>query len=327
MIVIGKGMRLDRSYLHEMCLSKKTYLKMIRILLMFLSVTSVVACTSIDAQTPSIDRPSERQFNDYWYAGDGEITRYELQQARYGEVHNGDAVLIFVTEPFDTKSQVKHERGPSDANTTSVLKMNYTKKFNTGLYPYSMMTSVFTPRDGSKTMKVNTTSQEWCGHTFEQLNLRNGQYEGRLFSYFQSEGDVSYQLDNVLLEDEVWTKLRLDPTSLPTGNIKIIPGSQYLRLAHLDHKSVKATATLTSTSNEEATYTIDYEGIPRKLSITFEQAFPYVITSWTEEVQSGWGAARKTLKTTATRTHSIKSPYWSKHDVADGVLRKELGLE
>ncbi|MEM1407815.1 MAG: septum formation inhibitor Maf, partial [Bacteroidota bacterium] len=40
------------------------------------------------------------EFNNYWYAGKAEITSYELKQSRYGEVHDGEAVLIFVTEPF-----------------------------------------------------------------------------------------------------------------------------------------------------------------------------------------------------------------------------------
>ncbi len=39
-----------------------------------------------------------QDFNDYWYDGKAEITSYKLEQARYGELHEGYVVLVFVTE-------------------------------------------------------------------------------------------------------------------------------------------------------------------------------------------------------------------------------------
>jgi hypothetical protein len=47
------------------------------------------------------------KFNEYWYAGKAEITSYTLTQVRYGEIHTGIAVNIFVTEDFLPKKQVK----------------------------------------------------------------------------------------------------------------------------------------------------------------------------------------------------------------------------
>jgi len=129
-------------------------------------------------------------FNDYWYAGEAEITSYELVQARYGEKRNGQAVLIFVTEDFLPDLQVKDES--SSGEGISVLKLNYTKKFYTGIYPYSMMSSVFTPvknEDYPSTLKVSTSSQEWCGHTYLQVNHENEAYRVTGHSYFESEAD------------------------------------------------------------------------------------------------------------------------------------------
>ena len=54
----------------------------------------------------------------------------------------GKAVLIYVTEDFLNKEQVKANRKSKVSQT--VLKLNRTKKFNTGIYPYSIMTSLFT---------------------------------------------------------------------------------------------------------------------------------------------------------------------------------------
>ena len=54
----------------------------------------------------------ETTLDEYWYQGKAEISRFELQQSRYGEVHQGDAVMIFVTEDFRTDIQVKLEMKP-----------------------------------------------------------------------------------------------------------------------------------------------------------------------------------------------------------------------
>jgi hypothetical protein len=68
-----------------------------------------------------------QEFKDYWYAGEAEITSYELQQARYGEIRNGKAVLVFVTEDFLPQKQVKADR--YNSTNIPVLKLNSTKKF------------------------------------------------------------------------------------------------------------------------------------------------------------------------------------------------------
>ena len=51
------------------------------------------------AAAPSDSRAAGDQFGRYWYQGKAELTRYELNQARYGELHTGEAVLISMN-PF-----------------------------------------------------------------------------------------------------------------------------------------------------------------------------------------------------------------------------------
>ena len=65
----------------------------------------------------------------------------------------------------------------------------------------------------------------------------------------------------------------------------------------------------------------------KKLTITFENAFPYKILEWTETYQSGWGANKKMLTTKATLKKTLNIPYWAKNKNSDNYLRKELGLE
>ena len=75
-------------------------------LLVFL-LASAGCAVQEESETPetevrgaSLESISPDPFGDYWYQGEAEITSYELEQARYGSMHDGEAVLIFVTERF-----------------------------------------------------------------------------------------------------------------------------------------------------------------------------------------------------------------------------------
>jgi len=287
----------------------------------------------VDSKENSKPAVARQAFTQYWYAGKAEINRYELNQARYGEMRKGDAVLIFVTEDFLRDKQVKYEFGDK-RNAVPVLKLNFARKFYTGIYPYSIMTSIFTPveYDNESTLKVTSSSQEWCGHTFMQLNNRDDGYSVDLRSYFQAEGDQTFHVGKVLLEDEVWTRIRLNPTSLPTGKIKLIPGAQFARLKHVVVKAEDAVATMQSatepklSTGEIGIYTIDYADLKRTLAIKFEKEFPHRILAWEETFMNGFGKSAKMLTTTAVRTHSLMLDYWSKNKEADSHYRDELAL-
>lgn len=294
----------------------------------FLALTTL-GCANATSQETKKATPVTQEWKDYWYSGKAELTRYKLEQARYGEIHEGDAVMIFVTEDFLEDKQVKYERGPRE-QVRSVLKLNNTKSFWTGIYPYSLITSSFSPVDGQSTIKVSTSAQEWCGHSYSQINLRNGRYEGLLHSYFQNEGDQEFNLDAALLEDEIWAMIRMRHKDLPKGEVKIIPGTQFQRLKHQDFKVENAVASLSSTVNPELSenvlfkYKIKYKDLNRVLSITFETGFPHTIVAWEEQETTRDG---QIITTRATRTHSVKSPYWGQNSLADSVMRQKLGFD
>lgn len=265
---------------------------------------------------PTLTTP---EFNKYWYNGEAEISSYQLEQARYGEIRKGKAVLIYVTEDFLPNKQVKAD-GQSSKNIP-VLKLNATKKFNTGIYPYSIMQSTFYPVSNNEhAIKISSSIQEWCGHVYTQLNNRD-QFEITSHSYFESEGDENFSLNKAILENELWTKLRINPNDLPTGTLQIIPAFEFLRLRHVQLKAYKATAILT-----HGNYTITYPELNRTLRINFNQTFPFDILSWEETFKSGFGAHAKTLTTKATHLKTIKSPYWSKNKNSDDILRETLQL-
>ena len=269
---------------------------------------------------------ADETVSEYWATGLGEISRYELKQARYGSVHNGDAILLFVTEPFLPDAQVKNDRG-KDPNAVRVLKLNAFKRFETGIYDYSIMTSVFSSMDEAKllpTYKVTTSVQDWCGQVFHQWNQRNNFWQSEIRSYFQSEGDTDDTLPLAAHEDGIWNRLRLDPDSLPVGDLEMIPSSTYFRLNHQAISSHPVTASLTESSRGERTYKLSYSGLKRNLSIRFKAKAPYEIVGWTESYPDL--RSSKILTTEAKRTHSTRSYYWEKNQPSDLKLRKKLGL-
>ncbi len=275
----------------------------------------------------ALANPMQRsEFGSYWFSSSAEISRYALEQSRYGETRGGDAVLIFVTEDFLPEKQVKaDEPDRARSGALPILKMNFTKRFFTGVYPYSIMTSVFTPIDLSahpRTLKSTTSVQEWCGHTFLQLNHRDGDYEVRGYSYFESEGDRSFTLDGAWLEDGIWTLIRLDPSAVPRGKVPMIPGGEQHRLLHRPLEILDAALDVEAGPGGLSTCRIEYSAAGRTLAIRFQTAFPHRIEGWEETLRTGG----KTLTTKATRTHTERLDYWKHNAVADDPLRSRLGL-
>ncbi len=258
-----------------------------------------------------------QEWQEYWYAGKAEITSYKLSQSRYGELREGTAALIFVTEDFLPVEQVKADR---QANTTiPILKLNTTKNFITGIYPYSIMNSTFYPvKDKMHALKVSQSIQEWCGHVYMQLNNRE-EFTITSHSYFEGEADQKITLPLTILENELWTQLRINPADLPTGSLDVIPNFEFMRMRHAELKSYKANATL-----YEDRYVLEYPDLKRTLTIFFNAIFPYTIEGWEETFQDT--RAGKMTTTTAKKITTIKSDYWNKKSTQDEYLRDNLEL-
>lgn len=296
----------------------------------FLAIFSILGCQQdkklpADLVTTKKKKevvPRTSQFKEYWYSGKAELNSYTLKQSRYGEIRDGEVVLVFVTEPFSLSKQVKLDN-PQDAgqDNVSVLKLNNIRKFTTGIYDYSIVTSSFTPVDSKNyphTLKLNTSIQEWCGHTFTQLNLEEENYNFQQFSYFESDGDTEKTIPAALLEEELMTHIRLNNGQLPLGEIDLIFSTIYSRFGYHDLKPTKAKISKTA-SDTVINYSIAYLKHDRKLSITVEKEFPYKILSWTEDDGDG-------LLTEAQLKKSINEPYWSQKSLDDEAKRKELQL-
>ncbi len=278
-----------------------------------------------DVQLSATYKP-DAAWNSYWYQGKAELTSYKLLQNRYGEIHEGTVVNIFVTEDFSKSKQVKvDDASKAGDDKLPILKLNQSIKFNTGIYPYSIMMSAFSPIDISNyphAVKITGSIQEWCGMATYQMNHKKSKFEIEQRSYFEQEGDTEVVLSAVVQEDELWNLIRLNPDKLPKGEISILPGTEYLRLAHKPIEAVKANIDLRD-ANGIKVYVIDMPSLQRKFVIKFEKNFPYKILGWEDSYPGFDGVV---LTTTAVKNKEMLLDYWRTHNNADRVLREQLGL-
>lgn len=273
--------------------------------------------------------PPSADFARYWFAGKAELNSYSLQQAQYGALNSGEAVLIFVTEDFRTDIQVKSETSDSRDRAVPVMKTNISKKFVTGIYDYSLFTSVFTPVGNSSypnSLKVSTSGQEWCGHSYLQLNYATNGYHVDGKSYFEKEVVENYDVEKALLEDELWNRIRLDPNKLPVGETRMIPGTMAARLRHKRLDPLLVNAKLADYDGVLfpgkllKSYTVQYPTDDRTLMIVFEQPFPHKIVGWEETYKS----KDNLLTSRAVLKKTIQSDYWNHNAPTDTTLRAEL---
>jgi hypothetical protein len=262
------------------------------------------------------------QPDQYWYQGKAELATYDVEQERYGQMRPAEQVMIFVSEDLSRSKHVKLD-DPQKAGTDAVkvLKINTLRRFKTGIYDYSLMQSVFRPMDGSPTLKTTTSVQDWCGHVFTQCNYdaAKRQYRTRDLSYFESEGDADQMVAADMLEDEIWTSIRLDPNKIPKGRQMVAPGAFYTRMRHQPHTAQPATITVEE-GKQERTVTLKYEQLDRQITLVTEAAAPYRLLRW-EERTKGQVMSKGTLK--ALRLE----PYWQQNSHQFDSMRDSLMLK
>jgi hypothetical protein len=299
----------------------------------FLFIISLPGCTNSEKNLIPLSGEQESNssedhrnlseaFKSYWYNGTAELTSYSLLQERYGELREGISVNIYVTEDFLPDSQVKANTFSEE--NISVLKLNHTKTFLTGIYPYSVMTSAFSPiEQKGHALKVSHSVQEWCGQVYMQLNNKKD-FEIAVHSYFEGEADMEVSVEKNWLENELWNLIRIDPNELPTGDINIIPSFEYMRFHHKKPAAYPAFASLKQ-GDSLSIYSINYPDLQRQFTWYFNSTFPYEIEQW-EETNAGRENDTSRLKTSAVKLKRIESAYWRYNTKKDEILRDSLGL-
>lgn len=267
-------------------------------------------------------------FWKHWSDGQAELNGYRLVQPRYGALREGQAVLVFVTEPFSRSRLVKVDRwDPNDPDQFTALKLNHLRIFQTVIYDYRIMTSVFAdPGAGFSPVEVTFTSQEWCGHVFERLTRPGGGAEVVVDSYFEGETGKASIAGPLVVEDAVLIVARGlmagGPGSAPSGAAEVLPSALVRRLKHLP--AAKAAATFEWSGPRElkvpaGAFTVRslswkrVDGVGCALDV--EVAAPHRVIGW-----------RCDDGEVAELTGSMRSPYWRQNGEGDEALLQKLGL-
>jgi hypothetical protein len=147
--------------------------------------------------------------------------------------------MITVTEPFSASKHVKaDDPAKNPADTFEALKLNLVRTFQTGIYDYHTMVSLFTRSRDFSTVKVAFTSAEWCGQVYEEELFGPRAVTGILRSYFEDEsGSINLPIrPGGIAEDDLFLVLRgLRGDYLPPGRTRavyLLASPFITRLAH-----------------------------------------------------------------------------------------------
>jgi hypothetical protein len=258
-------------------------------------------------------------FWGYWGDGKAELDGYALTQPRYGALRDGTAVLIFVTEDFSDSARVKADPGKHPkSDVYPVMKLNFVRDFQTGIYDYNVLTSTFarTEAAGWPVVKVSFSSQEWCGHVYQQWLARGDKLDGVSHSYFDGEADAQPTLPlppGGVLEEQVPILVRgLRGDWVKPGESRTVPFLPSLLRARLEHKPSAWGEAKVSRGSDG--YTVAERGGPTTIW-RIEAAAPHKILAW----KSSTGEEGKLLG-------SARLPYWELHDNGNESYLKALGL-
>lgn len=291
----------------------------------------LVACAAsapAPATPPSAAPPG---FWDRWGDGRAELSGYRLTTPRYGEPRTGEAVLIFVTETFTDAQRVKSDGGHDDEYP--VVKLNDARRFDTGIYDYDAMTSVFVRLDGGLPLglptKVSLGVQEWCGNVYDQLLFFPDRYERVRHSYFDGEADLAASaavaagtlaadalpvLIRGLAGELLAPGARRDVTVLPTLlDARLRRHGLDAQAATLARSAATAPVTVPAGTYDAWTWTLTTPAGTTEWAV--EAAAPHRIVRWTRS-----DGERAEL------TGSMRSKYWEQTRPGDEALRRELGL-
>ncbi len=262
----------------------------------------------------------------HWSDGRAELSGYHLVQPRYGELREGHAVLIFVTEPFSRAKAVKVDRyDRQNPDHFTALKLNHARYFQTGLYPYSLMTSVFVdPARDMAPVKSSFSGQEWCGHVYEEAIVGANGADVRIDSYF--EGETGRRTVPVaMLEDAVFINARGlmsgGPGTALQGPAEVLPSALFRRLKHRPAAPMKTAFTWsgpTAVTVPAGTFQVrrlSWDRAGTACSLDVEVAAPHRII--------GWACADGEK---AQLTGTMRSPYWQQNRNGDAALRAKLGI-
>lgn len=286
-------------------------------------------------------RTADPPFGSYWHDGKAELDGYRYRVVRYGEARRGRCVAVYVTEPFSRSKRVKLDdpsRDPGDA--WDVLKLNLIRDFQTGIYDYNTMTSLFVQSDDFEPVKISFLSTEWCGNVYEELRLDPGLIRQSLSSYFQGESAIRSlgRPRGGILEEELFIRLRgLSGGLLTPGErrtVPFLPSAFRRRLTHgplrwttarIERLPSLRTVTAPAGRFEAIVYSVRVAGGPEG-TFCVERAYPHRIVRWEWRAAPGSGGRGAESNDSGELAGSARLPYWKLHGQGDESYLRRLGI-
>lgn len=282
--------------------------------------------------------PPDAEFWKTWGDGQAELSGYDLTFPRYGEKRRGSAVTIFVSETFSNSARVKADPGVHpDKDLFPVMKLNLVEDYQTGVYDYNDMTSAFVAlaavnnRPLGSLTKVTSSSQEWCGQTWQQLAFNDKSIRYVLHSYFDNEADQNKDLSSPakgVSEDQLllWARGMAAPYMKPgdSQQVPFLPGLRAVRQAHKPIAWTQATLSIAAKpikvpwagqQKEVLVHTVAISGGPTR-TYYVETTAPFRVIGWSS-----------TTGEEATLIKSIRSKYWQQNKEGFEKELQKLGLQ
>ena len=229
---------------------------------------------------------------------------------------------------MDRRNWIKDDAGDVPAaERVNVLKLNHVLKFQTGIYPYSVMTSIFAPVDGADSerfapAKITMSAQEWCGHVYQKVLPTPGTFMNELRSYFHAEGDLDTTVKapaGTLYEDALLIQLRELDGPFAKGKDwagTLVPSLWAQRKRHAALTPVAAAIHREDAVRDGASvtrFTLTYAAASTTYDV--EKAPPRRVLAW----KTKDGDEAKLLKT-------ARLPYWQLNGEGDQKYLQQLGL-
>lgn len=305
--------------------------------LFLIALLGAAAGATPTARAPAVDPP----FGSYWHDGKAELDGYRYAVTRYGQLRRGQCTAIYVTEPFSRSKRVKVDdatRNPKD--TFDVLKLNLVRDFQTGIYDYNTMTSLFVQSSDLEPVKASFASMEWCGNVYEELRVDPGLVSQRLSSYFEDEStsqDARRPKDG-LLEEELFMRLRgLYGDYLSPGQAKAVaflPSAFRRRLTHqplrwtsarIERASAPRAVQVPAGRFSTVVYTVKIQGGPEGLFFV-DRAYPHRIVRWEWRQAARGERLGGESNDSGELMGSTRISYWKLHGEGDESYLRRLGL-
>jgi hypothetical protein len=202
------------------------------------------------------------------------------------------------------------------------------RDFQTGIYDYNTMVSVFSRTSDFEPVKVTFSSAEWCGHVYSELLFDESKIRAHNYSYFEDESEkrVLQRPAGVVSEDNLFILLRgLRGDYLTPGETKTVdylPGEFVSRLTHQKLNLTRATISRRDATEPVKVPAGDFNTIVYDISADgrngvfyIEEAYPHRIIRW-ELAPDVKGEL----------TGSKRVEYWRLNREGDEKHLKELGV-